>query len=315
MTNLQIGSRGSDVADLQKRLNAEGYRLDVDGAFGAATAAAVRDYQTRHGLGVDGIVGPRTRAALDGGGLSTAWSGGVSYGGTSYGAASLSPWSGAGSEAPLANAAASAPAPYESPYAGKLNTLYEALSSRKPFTYDPEGDALYRHYRNSYVQQGRNAMDDTAGRNAALTGGYGSSYAQSAAQAAYQGYLQKLWDMLPALRDKAYQRYKAEGDEMRSNFKLLTDADKAAYNRYQGYLKQFNADRSYQLKADQQSEKAAYNAARLAQTAAKSASKAASKSASKSTAKATGKTTAGAKTAAKGAIVKPSQLRSGRAVQ
>jgi peptidoglycan hydrolase-like protein with peptidoglycan-binding domain len=36
----------------------------VDGAFGPATEAVVREFQRRSGLLVDGIAGPRTLTAL-----------------------------------------------------------------------------------------------------------------------------------------------------------------------------------------------------------------------------------------------------------
>lgn len=62
---LDVGSRGSDVTKVQKRLIQYGY-LDgeADGRFGADTQAAVRLFQRRNGLTVDGRVGPDTAAAL-----------------------------------------------------------------------------------------------------------------------------------------------------------------------------------------------------------------------------------------------------------
>jgi chitosanase len=56
--------QGSDVESVQNALNAKGYALVVDGVFGAATAAAVTDFQQKSALTADGIVGPGTRAAL-----------------------------------------------------------------------------------------------------------------------------------------------------------------------------------------------------------------------------------------------------------
>jgi peptidoglycan hydrolase-like protein with peptidoglycan-binding domain len=57
---------GSDrVRGVQRSLNRLGYRAGrVDGLFGPITEAAVRRFQQASGLGVDGIVDPRTTASL-----------------------------------------------------------------------------------------------------------------------------------------------------------------------------------------------------------------------------------------------------------
>ncbi len=60
------GSRGDNVKDLQRGLNAQGARLAVDGIYGNQTKAAVMDYQNRHGLKADGIAGPITLGKLYG---------------------------------------------------------------------------------------------------------------------------------------------------------------------------------------------------------------------------------------------------------
>ncbi len=57
---------GPDVVELISRLNGLGYKLKTDGMFGPAVEAAVRDYQAKNGLTVDGKVGPLTAAKLTG---------------------------------------------------------------------------------------------------------------------------------------------------------------------------------------------------------------------------------------------------------
>ena len=61
---LKKGDRGDEVKALQEMLNTNGYQLTVDGAFGGKTENAVKDFQNKHKLTADGIVGPRTWEAL-----------------------------------------------------------------------------------------------------------------------------------------------------------------------------------------------------------------------------------------------------------
>jgi N-acetylmuramoyl-L-alanine amidase len=57
--------RGDDVRELQHRLNQLGFDAGAeDGIFGPLARAAVEEFQRNTGLGVDGIVGPATLAAL-----------------------------------------------------------------------------------------------------------------------------------------------------------------------------------------------------------------------------------------------------------
>ena len=64
-STISYGSSGSDVKKLQESLNNHGYNLVVDGQFGSKTQAAVRDYQSKNGLAVDGIVGANTWGSLN----------------------------------------------------------------------------------------------------------------------------------------------------------------------------------------------------------------------------------------------------------
>lgn len=65
---LRQGSpHAEDIEFLQERLNIDGATpaLEVDGIFGPLTDAATREFQRRHGLIVDGVVGPQTWGALN----------------------------------------------------------------------------------------------------------------------------------------------------------------------------------------------------------------------------------------------------------
>lgn len=56
--------KGEDVREVQKALQRHGYDVEADGVFGPETDLAVKNFQKRYGLVVDGIVGPATRAKL-----------------------------------------------------------------------------------------------------------------------------------------------------------------------------------------------------------------------------------------------------------
>jgi len=65
MRNLKIGSTGEDVKELQEDLNKLGYNCGkADGNFGSKTALAVRQFQEKEGLKVDGIAGEQTQLLL-----------------------------------------------------------------------------------------------------------------------------------------------------------------------------------------------------------------------------------------------------------
>ena len=64
-STLKYGSRGSEVKTLQTMLNrVDNAKLTVDGIFGNGTKTAVRNYQKKKGLSVDGICGPKTWSVL-----------------------------------------------------------------------------------------------------------------------------------------------------------------------------------------------------------------------------------------------------------
>jgi hypothetical protein len=67
---VNLCQRGAAVVQVQAHLVRHGLSVDVDGHFGPATEAAVRLFQTDHGLVADGLVGPLTWPALSGGSVA-----------------------------------------------------------------------------------------------------------------------------------------------------------------------------------------------------------------------------------------------------
>lgn len=117
------------------------------------------------------------------------------------------------------------------PYDEELEALYAAITGRPAFRYDPGRDPLYRSYAERYVQNGRMAMRDTQGAAAALTGGYGSSYAQAAGQQQYDEYLRGLAEAMPQLYEQAYQQYRDQGQALRDAYDLNWQRREDDYQR------------------------------------------------------------------------------------
>lgn len=61
---LRKGSKGEQVKTLQRLLNAFGSNLDVDGSFGSLTQSALKSYQGKNSLQVDGICGEKSWGSL-----------------------------------------------------------------------------------------------------------------------------------------------------------------------------------------------------------------------------------------------------------
>jgi N-acetylmuramoyl-L-alanine amidase len=67
MQSYRLGSKGEAIKKIQEKLKAFGIcRGPFDAIFGGGTEGAVKLFQLREGLEVDGIVGPETRGKLRG---------------------------------------------------------------------------------------------------------------------------------------------------------------------------------------------------------------------------------------------------------
>lgn len=125
------------------------------------------------------------------------------------------------------------------------DNVMNQIVNREDFSYDLNGDILYQQYKDNYINQGKMAMMDTMGQAAAMTGGYGNSYAQTVGQQAYQGYLQNLNNIIPELYQLALDRYNAEGERLAQSFGVLSADRQTAYGEYNDGYNRLISDRDY----------------------------------------------------------------------
>lgn len=133
------------------------------------------------------------------------------------------------------------PGDYQSQWKDPADAVLGQIQNRDPFSYDAASDPMYRQAVDQYVRLGREAMMDTVGQASALTGGYGNSYAMTAGQHSYQGYLQALASKLPQFQDMALKRYQAQGKDLMDRYQVLSQREKEAYSQYQKTLEQYYA--------------------------------------------------------------------------
>lgn len=118
-----------------------------------------------------------------------------------------------------------------SKYEEQLDTLVQDLINRPAFKYNVEEDALFQQMLASSKQAGEKAMEDAIARSSALTGGYASSWAQTAGQQTYDQYLQDAYNQLPQYYQLALTAHQMEGEELMRKYSLLSEEDQKAFDR------------------------------------------------------------------------------------
>lgn len=124
------------------------------------------------------------------------------------------------------------PTGYNSKYQSGIDQLFDKILNRGKFEYDMNADTLYKQAMDKYSQQAKMGMQDTMGQAQAMTGGYGNSYAQTAGQQVYDKTMQNVTDMLPAMEERAYSRWRGEGDDMARNLAMSQGMEQDEYGRY-----------------------------------------------------------------------------------
>lgn len=145
----------------------------------------------------------------------------------------------------LQNLQTTKPQGYTNKYQPQMEELLQQIMNPGKFNYEFNGDNLFKMYADEYTQRGKQASMDAMGQAAALTGGYGNSYAQLAGNQAYDQYLTQLYDRGLELRDRAYQQFTDDQNRLFEQYGLLNDAENTAYNRYRDTVGDWNNERGY----------------------------------------------------------------------
>lgn len=140
----------------------------------------------------------------------------------------------------------SKPGDFSSRYDEQIQNIINTIQNRPQFDQGQVYDSdLYKQYREQYIQQGNKAMRDTMGNAAALTGGYGSTYATAAGQQAYDGYLSQLGDKTMDIYDRVYNQYLNEGQELYNQLGMYNNQDSIDYGRYRDTVGDYYNDLNY----------------------------------------------------------------------
>ena len=116
-------------------------------------------------------------------------------------------------------------------YTDKVEAMMDKIMNREDFEYDVDSDQLFQQALASAMNSGKSAMQDTIGQASALTGGYGSTYATSAGNQAYNAFIEDAYNNLPEYYQMALQAYQMEGEEMFKELGMYVDADNREYQR------------------------------------------------------------------------------------
>ena len=116
-------------------------------------------------------------------------------------------------------------------FSDQLQSMMDTIMNREKFSYDVDSDPLFQQALASAMSSGKQAMQDTMGQASALTGGYGSTYATTAGNQAYNSFIEDAYDNLPQYYQMAMEAYQMEGDELYRQYGMLYDADATEYQR------------------------------------------------------------------------------------
>ena len=137
------------------------------------------------------------------------------------------------------------PGPYQSTWDDQIQGLINQALTKPDFNFNENVDPTYQMYEDRLKTQGRMAQKGATGEAAARTGGYANTYAQQAGQEQYQAHMQQLNELVPTLRQQAYQRYQDENARQQQNLGMLQTEEQRQYGMYRDDVSDYQQDLNY----------------------------------------------------------------------
>lgn len=131
---------------------------------------------------------------------------------------------------------------YESQYGSTISDLMDKIANREKFSYDFNADPLYQNYKDAYTKAGNEAAMNAAAAVSANTGGYGNSYAGTAAAQANQQYLTQMNNMIPQLADAALRKYQMETEDLYNKFGMYQSEENRLYGQHRDSVADYYSD-------------------------------------------------------------------------
>lgn len=140
-----------------------------------------------------------------------------------------------------------------------LNKIIETTNNTPNYN----AEEIYNNYKDYYTKTAQKASENAYGLASSLTGGYGNSYASSAASAAYESYMNELSKKKKEIDDTAYERAR---DKITDYYNLLSAArnqEKTDYDIYRDDVSDSYKDKDLKYKKDENAKDFAFDAAKL----------------------------------------------------
>lgn len=131
---------------------------------------------------------------------------------------------------------------YESKYDNTISQIMDKIANKEEFSYDFNADEMYQNYKDQYTKLGKEAAMNAAGAVSAQTGGFGNSYAASAAAQANQQYLTQLNNVIPELREAALNNYQLQLSKLRDDFSMYQSEENRLYGQYRDSVSDYYND-------------------------------------------------------------------------